>query len=240
MCDLDEAKGLDIGTTYRNDKAAKLFTYFIAETERNRIRDSLSKSKFLYVISDGTTDASFQETEIVYVRSSNEGQINVYFSEVTNVQKADASALCDMMLKGAKNLCPEFESKLVATDTDGASSMMGCKTGAVQRMREKLQKPHLIGIHCNGHKLELAFKDTLKQKIQLYSVLELFLLNIHYFYRNSNTNRSSLKLAYNALNIKINMPTRVGGTRWIAHQKLAIEVFLKGYDAFILHLGQVK
>ena len=218
LCDLDEAKGLDIGTcsTYRTDKAAKNFTYYIAETERNRIRNSLSKSKFISVISDGTTDTSYQEAEIVYVRSCNHGTISVYFSEITNVQKADASTLCDVMLKGAKNLCSQAESKLVATGTDGASTMMGSKTGAVQRIREKLKKPYLIGIHCNGHKLELAFKDTLKQKIPLYNILELFLLNIYYFYRNSNSNRSSLKESYKTLSLKINMPTRVGGTRWIA------------------------
>ena len=36
------------------------------------------------------------------------------------------------------------------------------------------------------------------------------------------------------------LPTRVGGTRWVGHMKLAMETFLKGYEAFVLHLGQVN
>ena len=239
LCDLDESKGLDVGSTYRNDKSAIVFASCIAEAERNKIRNTIDNCKFISIISDGTTDTSFQEAEIVYVRSCCQGKVNVNFSEIKNVQKADAATLCDVMLNGAKNLCEDFGSKTIATGTDGASTMMGCKSGAVQRIRERLNKPYLIGIHCNGHKLELAFKDTLKQKIHLYGVLELFLLNVYYFYRNSNTNRSSLKESFKVLGLKINMPTRVGGTRWIAHLKLSIEVFLKGYHAFVQHFGQV-
>ena len=63
LCDLDEAKGLDIGTTYRMTRLLNC-SNTVAETERNRIRDSLSNRKFLSVISDGTTDTSFQEAEI--------------------------------------------------------------------------------------------------------------------------------------------------------------------------------
>lgn len=37
-------------------------------------------------------------------------------------------------------------------------------------------------------------------------------------------------------------PTRVSGTRWVDHMNsiIAIENFLKGYEIFVTHLGQVK
>ncbi|KAJ8038365.1 hypothetical protein HOLleu_15763 [Holothuria leucospilota] len=74
LCDLDEAKGMDIGKQYRTDKKAAEFATSIAEAERERMRKDFSTAKFIAAISDGTTDSSFQETEIVYVRHCQAGK----------------------------------------------------------------------------------------------------------------------------------------------------------------------
>ena len=34
MCDFDEAKGMQLGRTYRNDKAGKTFMHYIAKVEK--------------------------------------------------------------------------------------------------------------------------------------------------------------------------------------------------------------
>ncbi|KAJ8038366.1 hypothetical protein HOLleu_15764 [Holothuria leucospilota] len=118
--------------------------------------------------------------------------------------------------------------------------MTGHKTGAVQRIRERVARPWLVGVHCSGHKLELAYKDMVKQKIPLYDKLESLLLNIYYFYRNSNLNRALLKESFATLNQKVILPTRVGGTRWIGHLKLAIDNILSGYEALLQHFDQLQ
>lgn len=71
--------------------------------------------------------------------------------------------------------------------------------------------PYIIGVHCNGHKLELAFKDTMKAKIVLFNKIELFLINLHYFYRNSNLTRTGLKDFYRAVGQKFLLPIIAGG-----------------------------
>ena len=38
---LDEMKGLDIGKTYINEKAAKTFCHYMAEVERRKIGDCM-------------------------------------------------------------------------------------------------------------------------------------------------------------------------------------------------------
>lgn len=144
------------------------------------------------------------------------------------------------MIEGAKNLAgDDFAKKLVATGTDGASTMLGKNSGAVQRIRDLLDKPWLIGVHCSGHKLELSFKDAVKSKVPLFVKVDCLLLNIYYFYRNSNLNRATLKESFKTLNQKVILPTRTGGTRWVGHLKKAIECFIRGYKAIMLHLGQV-
>ena len=239
LCHLDEVKGLDIGDQYRTNLSATEFASYIAQAERDKIRCEISKSKFVSAISDGTTDCSIQEAEIVYVRTCRNGKIEVFFSLVKNVAKGDAASICQVMVAGLENLCTDYKTKLVGTGTDGASTMLGAKSGAVQRLRELTERPFIIGVHCSGHKLELAFKDTLKSKINLYAKLELFLLNLYYFYRNSNLTRSGLKDSFKALNMKHLLPTRVGGTRWVGHIELAIQTFLRGYRAIVQHQEQV-
>ncbi|WAR15609.1 ZN862-like protein [Mya arenaria] len=238
LCKLDEAKSLDVGSQYGNDKAALEFTKFIAEAERERIRSHIKTCKFVSVISDGTTDCSFQEAEIVLIRTCSKGDISVFFSLVKNVPRGDAQTVCEVLTSGLKLLCPEFKDKLIGTD--GASTMLGAKTGAVQRLRELTDRPYIVGVHCNGHKLELAFRDSLKAKITLFNKVELFLINLYYFYRNSNVTRTGLKDSYKTLGMKVMLPVRIGGTRWLSHMKTAVNVFLNGYNAIVQHLGQLQ
>ena len=57
-------------------------------------------------------------------------------------------------------LGPGTRNKLIGMGTDGATVMAGCKTGVVQRLRDTLERQHLVGFHCAGHRLELAIKDS--------------------------------------------------------------------------------
>lgn len=78
MSKLDQAKGLDIGNTYLNSNSAKEFCKFIAIAEMNKIADNLNKAKFVSIMSDGSTDSSVTEVEIVYSRISIGGVIKVF------------------------------------------------------------------------------------------------------------------------------------------------------------------
>ena len=66
-----------------------------------------------------------------------------------------------------KNFEDGYAKKVVAIGTDGASVMLGSKTGVVQRIREACVRPWLVALHCSGHKLELSFKDTTKKEDKL-------------------------------------------------------------------------
>jgi hypothetical protein len=59
LCELDEAKGLSIGKTYRNPKAAKTFCS----------TDDITTAHFLSLTMDGSTDAGIVEQESVFARS---------------------------------------------------------------------------------------------------------------------------------------------------------------------------
>lgn len=65
LCKLDKAKGIDIGQTYLNDKYCQKFVTAITETICRHQDDFVEKSDFISIISDGSTDVSSTETEIL-------------------------------------------------------------------------------------------------------------------------------------------------------------------------------
>ena len=55
----------------------------------------------------------------------------------------------------------EFKSKLVALGSNGALVMLGKNNGVIALLQAI--QPSMIAVHCSGHRLELAFKDTVKK-----------------------------------------------------------------------------
>ncbi|XP_070579059.1 zinc finger protein 862-like [Ptychodera flava] len=113
----------------------------------------------------------------------------------------------------------EWKQNLVGMATDGASVMVGARSGVTTRVRQDVN--HLVGIHCTAHKLELCLKSAMKQSPS-YSKIEDFLIHIFKFYNNSPRNFAALKEAGNAHMIRVLKPSNVLGTRWIDHHKRAI------------------
>jgi hypothetical protein len=240
ICSLDIAKGVKVDGQYRNDKQAAIFCGVIAQVEVDAIKDEIKNAKFVSAITDGSTDSSYSEAEIFYVRYAIQGKIKVKFIAIKNVKRGDAETISRALLDTMRQyLGEETVLKIVGLGTDGASVMQGKKSGVVKRVRDELSAPYIVGVHCAGHRLELAFKDCIKQ-VGLFDKLQTLLVGLYYYYRNSPLNRSNLKESYSAVAIKPLMPTRVGGTRWVGHQCTAIDVVRRGYSAFRCHLQQVN
>lgn len=205
------------------------------EEKRLKSKDA----QFYSILSDGSTDSSIIEEEIVYARYVIQGEIFVRFLGLQSVPKADASTIAEAISTVVDNVLqlPDWKDRVVAYGTDGAAVMTGSKNGVVTRLRG--ERDHILGIHCMAHRLELAFKDAAKS-IPLYHMLDTFLLNLYYFYHKSPLNRSNLKNSFQALDRKPLMPTRVGGTRWLPHILKALDHFLKGYLPITQHLQAMK
>lgn len=68
QCELDEAKGINIGPSYRSHVKCKEFTMAIGEIERKKIEKRIQEAKFISVICDEATDTAVLEQLIVYIR----------------------------------------------------------------------------------------------------------------------------------------------------------------------------
>ena len=239
LCSLDQAKGLKVGTAYRNDKRCKDFVKAIATNQCNITVSLVEKARFLSMISDGSTDSSHREAEICYVRLAVHGEILTKFVGLKNIGKANADgisqALTTMMTGSFGSV---WKTKVVGFGTDGASVMMGSNNGTVKKMKDQLARPYILAVHCSAHRLELGYKDACKQ-IVLYKKVDLMMLNLYLFYRNSSLNRSNLEATFRALDRRPLMPTRVSGTRWLPHTERAAKNLIEGYETIVIHLKQV-
>ena len=98
-------------------------------------------------------------------------------------------------------------------------------------------QPTVVPVHCSGHKLELAYKDAIKNTTLAEKVITM-LTGLYYLYR-VPLNRTNLKNAFKCLGLKKLYPVRAGGSRWIGHTLRALTNFIDGYKAIRLHLEQL-
>ena len=231
---------INLGETYRNDWAGRKCVSFIAEAEGLNLASELSAAPFYSVMTDGTTDSSVCEAEIIYVRYCVKGKLSNRFLALRNLPRADAENITSLIESSLKEFggIPDANlyAKIVGYGADGASVNMGSLSGIGQRLREK--QPLITVVHCMAHRLELSFKDILKQSKSQLQVVQ-FLSHIYAFYHKSALNRSMLKRCSDALGVK-GIPTRVGGTRWIPHTYTALQNMWSLYPALLQHFGEVS
>ena len=90
-----------------------------------------------------------------------------------------------------------------------------------------------------GHRCELSFKDAVRT-VPIHKRLDEFLVGIYYFFHNSPLNRGNLRESGKVLQMNVWMPTRIGGTRWLAHMLRALTSVLSGYPVLLEYFGQVR
>lgn len=138
----------------------------IAAVEKKRCQKEIENARFLCVLSDGSTDKSITEQEAVYVRfTGSNGRPSTHFADLVAVTSADAAGVTAAIQKGLQTVNVDetvLKKKLACCNFDGASVMMGKKSGVAKRLQDIAQRPVCI-IHCVAHNLELAVLDAIKQ-----------------------------------------------------------------------------
>jgi hypothetical protein len=241
LCKLDKAKGLDIGNTYQNDKAASTFVHHIAKIETEKTTQSLGLASFFSISIDEATDVAGEENESIYLHWCHKGvRQSRFLSFVTpeSTRSCDIySAVQEAVLKLSQN--NPVMSKVVGLTTDGASNMTGHLNGVAALI--KSDHPEVITTHCLAHRVELAVKDHIKKSdTKLYDKAMTLLIGLYYFYKKSYKQKKQLMRAFEALAIKPMLPLRVGGTRWVPHTVAAIEAFCHSHIAICSQLDSAS
>ena len=256
LYELEARHGVDLGQSYKTAPSAKLFTHYIAESQRQQYLQSLCETKFCSFLMDGSTDAGNVEQELVILLSCKKdersGEIKSYarFLSVVTPEQTDASGLIkslseslsplgiDNVLDQGSLLGAEGKPILVGGGTDGAAVNVAQQNG----MRGIMQNAHpwLVWSWCYAHRLELACKNALTSK--LFKDIEEMLLRLYYLYEKSPKKTRELGEIVEDLKEVFelprggNKPVRSQGTRWINYKRKALQRVVDRYGAYISHL----
>ena len=255
---LAERQGVELGSLYKTPDSARLFTHFIAESQRERFRLSLSTSNtpFFSFLLDGSTDAGNIEQELVFMlfcyKDDNAKEIRscTRYIATVNPTRANAEGLIASLSTALTCLGITLDDKrsvlkaegrpaLIGGGSDGASVNIGVHKG----LKAPLQSmyPWLFWSWCFSHRLELACKDACTSS--LFTNINEMLLRLFYLYHKSS--KKSRELASIAEDLKEvfqlpkggNVPVRCQGTRWIGHKRKALQQIVDSFGAYITHLG---
>ena len=92
-CEMDRAKGLDIGHTYVNAIAAQQSTHYIGEIIRENVSAEMCDAPYLSIIIDGATDAAIKEQELVNAQYASMGVVKTSLVGIEAVEKGDAATI---------------------------------------------------------------------------------------------------------------------------------------------------
>lgn len=98
LCQLDICKGLDLGDTYQNQKAALDFMTAIGQDTRDQTVQLMNRANFHAFMMDGSTDISGDEQEVIYVRTSVNGKVTEQFLGIGSPQSTCSSDLKDFAI----------------------------------------------------------------------------------------------------------------------------------------------
>ena len=222
LCELDQTKGQDLGTTYLNNKACKEFVHVLAELERRKLRTLIDSCSAFSLLMDGSTDISGSEQESMFLRTCIKGVPQTVFMHIGTPLSTSSENLHQFVKDVFKlKVSPESMKKFVGLGSDGNSNMRGTKSGLIARLRG--DHPDIISVHCLCHRLELAYKQTIKS-FKVYTKVDTLLVGLYYHYKKNNSkNKKELEEAMKNLAVKGPLPRRAGGTRWLGHMQNAIK-----------------
>ena len=103
LCDLDRAKGVDVGNTYLNEKAALNFVNIIAGTEKEKTTNLVNDAKFFSFLMDGSTDITGDEQEAIYIRVANQGKVTERFLNIGTPESTRSRDLFDFVCQSLES-----------------------------------------------------------------------------------------------------------------------------------------
>lgn len=233
IVNLEKLHGVDLGTTYLNRLAAKAFTMSIGHVMIESVKEELKQALYVSLMTDGSTDASVKEKELVFVRFiRHDGSCCMRLLGLRDIASATAAGLVTVVTKVCDDMGLKYKSQLVGFMADGASVNFGVKSGVIAMLRRDV--PWLVGIHCLSHRLELALKSAFSGTY-MDELCEL-LISLYYLYHNSPKRMRGLEDLAKVMDVNIRKPVRAQGTRWVQHRVNASKALLIGYEVIVTHM----
>ncbi|XP_055384099.1 E3 SUMO-protein ligase KIAA1586-like [Condylostylus longicornis] len=155
----------------------------------------------------------------------------IIFVDITELDAQDAKTIFESLLRVL--LAVGFDMNylklnLIGFCSDGASVMLGSKSGVSARIKEIF--PNVIIWHCLSHRLQLVLDDSIND-IKQINHFKLFMDRIYSIFHQSNKNQKELNNISENLCLDIIKIVRVLGPRWASCSLRAALAVWRSYPA---------
>ena len=247
---LQRANGVDLPKEGKDSReACKIMTEILADTVRKDIKNIVD-CHFLSGLSDGSeARKTREEKELVYIKLVLNGVPVTLFlkcQRMIDYGGTDAGAVLKALREAFMSYGVDISvggkdtHKVVSMCADGASTNMGCKRGALTVLKQDIT--WLIIIHCSLHKLELAVKDGFKIAKD-FQEIDSNMNHLYKTFKDSGKCWRVLLLFASNLGVTVRRFVKSQGTRFQAHKKSALDVFIYNFCLLLLfaeHASETK
>lgn len=225
---------VDGHTNYEHHSSIKEFQQSIAEVIVDDLVKEVSDSGVFSIMLDESTDTSVHQNLVCYVRylATLSGRVEpvTRFLGIKQLSSADAESI----FKEVVDLIEIFGldiSNLVGVATDGASVMVGCRSGVVTRLREVTCG--LLATHCIAHRLALG-AGSAADKVRYLVKFQDILNSIYKYFANSPKNMSRLETLQKVLEESESCTRfkQVFHTRWLSFEG-SVQAVVDNYSSLV-------
>ena len=160
---LQVANEADMGSILHSEFTAAQITECIANEMRRKLcMGIVEQAPKISVYIDESTTLSSMSVLIIYIRAAIGGKEPLtFFLDLVELTRGDAECIEASLLKclDKHGFCNKFLAEnWIGVCSDGASVMLGKKSGVLERLCSKY--PRLVKWHCLCHRIELGVSDT--------------------------------------------------------------------------------
>ena len=173
--------------------------------------NNLLRAEFYSVLIDESTDIGTDHNLVVTCVMY---EVHTRFLCLVELPGGTAPEIVDTLLKvfTPRNISLD---KLCGIATDGASAMVGCRTGVTTQFKKK--NPYLLSIHCIAHRLALASRQA-ADSVPYIKQYQLYVNNIYKYFHYSTTHMHKLKEIQSVLQLAERKFHQVFHTRWLSFE----------------------
>ncbi|XP_026544682.1 E3 SUMO-protein ligase KIAA1586-like [Notechis scutatus] len=209
--------GLDLGIgLHSRETAVKIVDFIAKEMKTKLFTKIIEKNLKICLIIDEAPMIACKPVVILFIKVEDSVFSPTIFLELVELEKQDAETICSSVMESLNNvgLTKNYlEKNLIGFCSDGASVMLGRKSGVSTRIAKEF--PNIIIWHCLNHRLPLVLDDSIKE-IKEVNHFKIFIDKIYTIFHCSYKNQIELSEISDQLEIEmINIGT-VLGTRWAA------------------------
>ncbi|XP_053388096.1 zinc finger protein 862-like [Mercenaria mercenaria] len=224
---------IDEHTSYEHHSSVAEFQSCISSVIEDDIIEKVKLSKHYSLMFDESTDISVHQNIIMYIRVLETNVLGVvepctYFLGVDSLHRANAESIymkvLDMLNKKGIEL-----SNLCSVSTDGASVMVGSKTGVVTRL--KADVPGVIATHCIAHRLALSCcsgADCIPYMVKVQEVLN----SVYKYFHLSRKNMAMLEMLQKVSKVHSSKFKEVFHTRWLSFEG-SVDAFIRNFSSLV-------